>query len=123
MSFTLDTSEARAVASQIAAAGPRIGAAGSAVLRRTAAAVQADAQALAPVDTGNLRSSISTTITGDGRTGQMSAEIGPTAEYGVFQEYGTSTQSGTPFMGPAFDRQVPGYTEALAQLAAAAVLG
>ena len=123
MSLTLDTSAARALGSRIADAGPRIGAAGSAVLRRTALAIEADAKALAPVDTGALRASISTTITGDGRSGRMSAEIGPTVEYGVYQEYGTSVMAGQPYMGPAFDRQVPSYADALAQLAAAAVLG
>lgn len=122
MSLTIDTSAAREVASRIAGAGPRIGAVGSAVLRRTAYTIQADAQALAPVDTGALRASISTTIAGDGRSGQMSAEIGPTVEYGVYQEYGTSTQAGTPYMGPAYDRQIPAFTDALAQLAAREVL-
>ncbi|WKN47147.1 HK97-gp10 family putative phage morphogenesis protein [Nocardioides sp. Arc9.136] len=122
MSLTLDTSEVRALASRVAGAGGRIGAQGSAVLRRAALAVEADAKALAPVDTGNLRNSISTTVSGDGRFGAMSAEIGPTAEYGIYQEYGTSTQTGTPFMGPAADRQLPAYADALATMAAAAVL-
>lgn len=121
MGIDIDLSEVRALGSQVAGAGGRLGAAGSMILRRTAAAIQADAQALAPVDTGNLRSSISTTTTGDGRNGTMTAEIGPTAEYGVFQEYGTSTQPGQPFMGPAFDRQIGGFTEALAQAAAQAI--
>lgn len=113
-------------------------------LRRTAFAIEADAKVLAPVDTGNLMNSISTTIEGDGRTGKMAAEIGPTAEYGIWVEHGTdphaipnawgrgsdfgtesSFHPGTPaqpYMGPAFDRQVSGYTEALASLASAAVL-
>lgn len=114
MSIELDVSQARAVASRFVANAGRIGAAAATVLRKTASDIEADAKALAPVDTGALRSSISTTITGDGRGGAMTAEIGPTVEYGVFQEYGTSTQSGTPFMGPAYDRRVGGYTEALA---------
>ncbi|MBA2952114.1 hypothetical protein GON03_19045 [Nocardioides sp. MAH-18] len=92
------------------------------VLRRTAHAIEAGAQALAPVDTGTLRASISTTLSGDGRSGAMSAEIGPTVDYGIYQEYGTSTQPGTPFLGPAYDRQIDGYTRALAQAAASEVL-
>lgn len=123
MGISVDLSEVRAVGSQVAFAGGRIGRVGSLLLRRTASAIEADAKALAPVDTGTLRASISTTLTGDGRNGSMTAEIGPTVEYGVFQEYGTSTQSGQPFMGPAYDRQIGGYTEALAQAAAAEVLG
>lgn len=113
----LDTSQARAVASRLKTAGGRVGAQGALVFRRTVLAIEADAKAFAPVDTGFLRSSISSSVTGDGRFGGMTAEIGPTAEYGVYQEYGTSTQPGTPFLAPAFDRQVPGYTAALADLA------
>lgn len=123
MGLSIDLSEVRAVASQIAGAGPRIGARSALILRKTAFDIEADAKALAPVDTGNLQGSISTSFTGDGRSGQMSAEIGPTAEYGVYQEYGTSTQPGQPYMGPAYDRRVPGYTEALADAAASEVLG
>lgn len=116
MGINFDASEVRALGSRIKASGPRIGAAASAALRKTAFDIEADAKALAPVDTGNLMNSISAEIAGDGRFGTMSAEIGPTAEYGIYQEFGTSTQPGTPFMGPAFDRRVPAYTEALAQL-------
>lgn len=118
MSITLDISEARALASRITTNTGKVGAQASALLRKTAYDIQTDAQALAPVDTGTLRASISTTITGDGRNGTMSAEIGPTVEYAIYQEYGTSTQSGTPFMGPSFDRRAPAFNEGLAQLAA-----
>jgi hypothetical protein len=47
----------------------------------------------------------------------MSAEVGPTVEYGLFQEIGTSTMPPQPYMAPAFDRRVPGYELALAQVA------
>lgn len=117
MSIELDISQVRALSSRLNTAGPRLGATASAVFRKTVHDIEADAKALAPVDTGALRGSISSTITGDGRFGRMAAEIGPTVDYGVFQEFGTSTQPGTPFMGPAFDRRIPGYTEALAILA------
>jgi HK97 gp10 family phage protein len=124
MSVDFDFSQVRALGSRIKTSGGRVGAAASAALRKTAFDIEADAKALAPVASietsgyvgGNLRNSISTTIEGDGRHGLMTVEIGPTADYGIYQEYGTSTQPGTPFMGPAFDRRVPGYTEALARL-------
>lgn len=119
MGADLDITQAVAHGSRLSQAGARIGAPASAVLRRTAFAIQADAQAAAPVDTGNLMGSISTTITGDGRSGSMSAEVGPTAEYGVYQELGTSVMAAQPYMVPAFDRQVPGFTAALAKLAEA----
>ena len=115
-SFTLDTSQARALASRIEGNAGRIGAAGSAVLRRAALAIEADAKALAPVDTGALRASISSSFAGDGRGGAMTAEVGPTVEYGVYVEFGTSVMSAEPFMGPAFDRQIGGYTEAVGAL-------
>lgn len=67
-------------------------------LRKSASDIERDAKIFTPVDTGNLRNSISKTVSG------LSAEIGPTAEYGVYVEFGTSTQGPAAFMGPAFDR-------------------
>lgn len=121
MGVNIDTSQVRALGSRIASAGPRIGGRAAAALRKTAMDIEADAKALAPVDTGNLQNSISAAITGDGRFGSMTAEIGPTAEYGIYQEFGTSVMGAQPFMGPAFDRRAPGYAAALAQLAADAI--
>lgn len=118
MGINVDTSEVRALSSRIASAGGRVGARGALALRKTAFDIEADAKALAPVDTGNLRNSISTDISGDGRFAGMTAEVGPTAEYGVYQEYGTSVMAAQPYLAPAFDRRVPGYTQALALLAA-----
>lgn len=118
MGIHVDTSEVRALSSRLATAAPRVGAAHALIFRRTLAAIEGDAKALAPVDTGNLRNSISTTVEGDGRSRTMTGEVGPTADYGIYQEFGTSTQPGQPFLGPAFDRQMPGYTAALAELAA-----
>ena len=117
MGVQLDISQAVAYSSRVRTNAGRLGARGAAVLRRAALAIQADAQALAPVDTGALRSSISTTVEGDGRFGAMTAEIGPTVEYGIYQEFGTSTQHGQPYLTPAFDRQIPGFERAIAALA------
>jgi HK97 gp10 family phage protein len=113
----LDTSEVRGLGSRIVAASGRVGATASAALRKTAFDIEADAKALAPFDLGTLMNSISTTISGDGRFGTMAAEIGPTVEYGVYQELGTSVMGAQPYMGPAFDRNIGGYTEALAKIA------
>lgn len=122
MGFDVDVSEARAVAFRIGTAGGRIGAAAAAALRKTVLDIEADAKQLAPVDTGDLRNSISSDVFGDGRNGAMTAEVGPTVEYGIYQEYGTSTQPGQPFLGPAYDRRIAPYSEALAQLAVQEVL-
>ena len=129
MSVDLDLSQVRALGSRLESAAGRVGSAASAALRKTASDIEADAKTLAPVASietsgyvgGNLRNSISTTITGDGRFGAMSAEIGPSADYGIYQEYGTSVMAAQPYMGPAFDRRAPGYATALAALAAEAI--
>lgn len=118
MGADLDTSQVRALGSRLAGAGPRVGSRAAAALRKTAFDIEADSKALAPVDTGNLANSISTTIIGDGRFGSMTVEVGPTADYGIYQEFGTSVMEANPFMGPAFDRRAPGYAAALAQIAA-----
>lgn len=67
-------------------------ASGARMQRALAAAgevVRADAAANCPVDTGRLRGSIVTNIEGN------SALIGPTAEYGIFVEYGTGSRGDT----------------------------
>lgn len=114
--FDIDASEVRELAADIAASTGRVVAAAAQVVRKTAADVQHDAQNAAPVDTGYLRSSISTTVTGDGRNGQMTAEVGPTAGYGIYQELGTSRMAPQPFLFPALDRNTPGFYEAIEQL-------
>lgn len=93
----------------------RVGAKSAAATRRTTTAITRDAKALAPVDTGNLRASIGSTITGDGRRGVIRAEIGPTASYAIHVEQGTSRAAAQPFLRPATDRHLPGWRAALEQ--------
>lgn len=113
---TFDMDEVRTLAVDLSAAGDRVGASAAAVIRKAALDVQAEAQRNAPVDTGNLRSSISTTFTGDGRFSSMAAEVGPTASYGFFVEHGTSRMSGQPFLFPALDRVAPSFEAAMADI-------
>lgn len=56
-----------------------------------------EAQQLAPVDIGFLRDS--------GKIDTVSADVSVvfTAPYAIFQEFGTSTQTGQPFLRPAID--------------------
>lgn len=82
---------------------------------KTAADITRDAKIFAPVDTGNLRASIGYDIFHE--KGETSAEIGPTAEYGAILEEGTSTQAPDGYMGPAFDRRIPAFEQAMAQIA------
>ena len=84
----------------------------SAVVRKVAFDTQADAQRLAPVDTGNLRNSITTTVQGDG----LRAAVVATASYAGFLEHGTSRMAPQPFMGPATDRNAPSFRAAMQRL-------
>lgn len=62
---------------------------GSRMQRALAAAgevVSADAKANCPVDTGHLRNSIAVQVDGN------SAVIGPSAEYGIYVEFGTGSR-------------------------------
>lgn len=93
--------EVRALAVSLAAESVRVGARVARVVRRTAAAVERDAKALCPVDTGFLRNSITTSVGGDGRSSLMSAEVGPSANYAPFVEFGTSRMAPQPFLMPA----------------------
>lgn len=104
--------------SAMALASVRVGAGAAMVTRKTATAINRDAKILAPVDTGNLRSSLGVTLTGDGRAGTMRAEISPTASYAVHVEYGTSRMAAQPFLWPATERHVPAWMAALEQIAA-----
>lgn len=88
---------------------------------KTAFDVEADAKQFAPIDTGNLRSSITSGPIGEDRAlrpGDLSAEIGPTAEYGEYVEDGTSRQAPAAYMGPAADRRFPPFVQAMEQIGA-----
>lgn len=69
--------------------------------------VQAQAVALAPVDTANLRNSIGyvTTRAKDGdltvRPAKMEGYVGTPVFYGVYQEFGTRRMAPQPFLRPA----------------------
>lgn len=93
----------------LSSAGRRVGRQAAALTRATAARIERDAKLACPVDTGFLRNSIGTTITGDGRGGIVSATVGPTADYAGYVEFGTSRQRPQPFMNPAADRHTPGW--------------
>lgn len=142
----IDSSEVRKLAVDLHRAEGTVGARTSAAIRRTALAIERDAKILAPVDTSDLVNSISTDFEGDGRFASMSAEIGPTVDYGDDVEYGTEPHviraknggklvfrgrggglvfvdkvdhPGTapqPYMGPAFDRHAPGLERALGDI-------
>lgn len=80
------------------------------IVAKAAQDIEARGKQNAPVDTGTLRNSITATVR------DLSAEIGPTANYGAYVEYGTSRMSPQPFMGPAADVVEPGFEQALEDL-------
>jgi HK97 gp10 family phage protein len=112
----LDLSEFNRLSYQLAGAGPRVAPLMRLVVRKTAADIERDAKTFAPVDTGFLRNSIGITMAGN--VYYAAAEIGPTAEYGVYVEYGTSRMAPAAYMGPAFDRHSGEFIAAMEELAA-----
>ena len=82
-----------------------------AVVQKTAADVEAQAKTFAPVDTGYLRSSIQAQP-----TGALSAIVNCGADYGIYQEYGTSKMAAHPFMVPAAEVVRPGFLAAMARI-------
>ncbi|PSS42906.1 hypothetical protein C6401_15210 [Arthrobacter woluwensis] len=112
-----DFSELRKLAADLRKAGPRTGKLAQTVVKKTALDVEADARRLAPVDTGNLRGSIGhSDLRTIGTSGSLMVEIGPTANYGVYVEVGTSRAPAQPYMGPAMDRHAPAFEEAMGQI-------
>jgi HK97 gp10 family phage protein len=92
-------------------------------IKKTALDIEANAKAIAPVDTGNLKNSIGHSDLRMLSAAQMSVEIGPTAEYGQYVELGTSTQAPQAYMGPSLDRYEPTFAKAVEQLGLEALGG
>ena len=63
------------------------------------------AKEYAPVDTGRLRNSITHATEPD------AVYIGTNVEYGIYQEFGTVYQPGTPFLRPAVENHIEEYKE------------
>lgn len=113
-----DGSELGRLAADLTSAPARVGARAQMVIRKTARDIERDAKALAPVDTGFLRSSIGhSDLRYVGQSGVLEAEVGPTAEYGAYVEWGTSRHAPQAYMGPALNRNEPAFTAAMEQLA------
>lgn len=116
--ISVDVSEINTLAVDLGQAPAKVGDRARAVMRKTTLDIEADAKRFAPVDTGNLRNSIGhSDLRALTQTGTLETEIGPTASYGKFVEFGTSRMAPHAFMGPAFDRAQPGFIAAMEQIA------
>ena len=123
-SVYFDGAEVQSLAKSFEQSAANVGAAAQAVVRKTALDVEKDAKAFAPVDTGNLKSSIGhSDMRTVGQSGVLEVEVGPTANYGAYVEFGTSQHGPAAFMGPAMDRQSSSFVKAMEQLAERAAHG
>ena len=84
------------------------------VVAKTAFDVQAHAQNVVPVDTGNLKNSIATSFENDGLT----AIVAPHTEYAAYVEFGTRRMSAQPYMTPAAERVRPVFIAAMKKMLA-----
>lgn len=80
-------------------------------VQKAANDVESHAKGVAPVDTGNLRSSIQSES-----TGALSAVVNAGAEYGIYQEYGTYKMAAQPFMVPAAEAVRPQFIAYMSRL-------
>lgn len=113
----IDDSELRELAAELESAGPRVGAKAARAIRRGGKELERTAKQMAPVRSGALKESIEATIYGDGRSGGITAVVGPTLLYGLFQERGTSHHAASPFMGPALEAVAPDVVSKLQDVA------
>jgi HK97 gp10 family phage protein len=110
MSMSFEADEWNELAADIGKAPARIQKKAQVMLAKVLADGSREAQAFAPVDTGNLRGSI------DWERRGLEGEFGATADYAEYVEDGTSVMAPQAFVGPAFDRQQPVFMTAVAAL-------
>lgn len=111
MSVNADFSAVLQLAADLGKAGPIAAVKAARAVAKTAAMIESGAKQRAPVDTGTLRNSIDSTVS------ILTAEIGPTANYGAYVEYGTWKMAPQPYMGPSADAAEPGFRKAMEQVA------
>lgn len=125
MGIEFDASTVVAYSTRLKTAGGRVGARASMAFRKTILDIEADAKMLIEaydaVDTGDLMNSVTNDIQGDGRHGVMTGEVGPTVDYGIYVNNGTSRMPGRPFLDDAFDRREPVFAQVLAAIAEAEI--
>jgi len=86
------------------------------VVKKTAKDIEGTAKQLAPVDTGFLRSGITTSDLRNVSQESPSAEVVASANYSAYLEFGTSRMAPHPFMRPAADKHADAFEQAMAQI-------
>lgn len=109
--ITFNTRELDALAAGFARLGATAPPMVATATKATVFGIEADGRALAPVDTGYLRGSISSEF--QGGAAAFVGITGPTANYGRYVEEGTSRMGGQPYMTPAAERRMPSYLAAI----------
>lgn len=107
-----DFSELTKLAADLRKASAEVTVKASRAVRKAAFDIESGAKARVPVDTGNLKNSIGVSLSATG----LSAEIGPTAHYGIYVELGTRRMAPKPYLGPAVEAVEPAFIDAIEQL-------
>ena len=98
--------ELLAVAADLGRAQARARREGRKAVEQHTRAGATEARRLAAVDTGHMRSVVTSTVTAGGADTWV-GEWGDEADYARYVEYGTSKMRAQPFIGPSLDRVAP----------------
>jgi len=82
-------------------------------MEETAVEARTMAQGIVHVITGTLRASIFADVDARGASGRRTLVLGAHAPYAIFEELGTSSRPGHPYLRPVMDRIAPKLTERL----------
>lgn len=109
---------ADAIAAKFDTASGRVGPVGTSAVKKAADEVLKVQQSHVAVRTGNLESKLNVQMEGDGRSGTITAHVGPTGvRYAYFQEHGTSKMASHPFAEPATEEARRIFPQMVAQAA------
>ena len=81
----------------------------AAEVQKHAFMIEADAKARVHVITATLQRSIHTVMSNDGMTGT----VGPSVDYGIYEEFGSRGRGPHPFMRPAAEKNLPLFAAAV----------
>lgn len=124
--MTLSTRNAKGVAANFVAADARAQRAIKKIVRASGVRVHERQRALAPVDTGFMRSQLRVEFTEGGyayEAGYRESDFDAAGEpfYPVYVEFGTATQPAQPHVFPARDEEAPRFRRELRDALSAAI--